>query len=77
MGSVNACSSCWRAPTYEPPGDCGPLNHAGVCPDCCGAIAEGRDITRMTYAKHRSREREHRIRRWVAKSPEEKREAVA
>jgi hypothetical protein len=71
------CQSCWRKPNYEPPIRCSSLNIEGVCSDCAEAIAQGRDITRMTYAKHRSREREHRERRWAARSPEEKREAIA
>jgi len=74
MDSV-ACTSCWRKTTHEIP--CGPLNDTGVCPDCATAIAQGRDITRMTYAKHRSREREHRAKTWAATSPKEKRKAIA
>jgi hypothetical protein len=49
MDSVNACASCWRKTTHEMP--CGPLNEAGVCPDCAAAIAQGKDIEYMTFAR--------------------------
>ena len=70
------CLSCWRK-TNDQKFPCGKLNDARLCPDCAEAIAQGKDIKFMTYAKHRSREHEQRAKTWAAKSPEEKTKEIA
>jgi len=50
MDSLNDCASCWCKRT-DKTNPCGQLNEAGVCPDCAAAIAQGKDIEYMTFAR--------------------------